>query len=620
MLWEEKYMLKLDISRLDEQLKIGIGELCRDFRISVSSDGSCVIAKRGNGLQIRKTDGKIEIEYNKKSEFYRALILLSEKDIGAYSYREKRCFTELAFLADCSRNAVLSIETVKSLIRLLAVCGYDTLYLYTEDTYEIEGEPYFGYLRGRYTKQELRELDDYSALFGIELAPCIQTLAHLNGILRWQAYTPIKDCKDILMADNADAYALIDKMFATMAENLRSRNIIIGMDEASMLGRGRYLDKFGYCDRKEIMLRHLDKVVEIGARYGFRCSIFSDMMFDHYTRDAADEIYTEKLNKNVRLIFWDYYKKDGAYYEKYIKAHRAFTNELCFAGGAWKWTGFAPNNKHSIATAKAALSVCRDSVVKNVMLAAWADNGAEASLFSVLPAVVYYAEAAVGNENDWKRRFTTVTDCDAEYFLSLDAPNEYCDDAFVTMDGNASKVFFYNDPMSGIFDYYADSKYKRYFVNAVEKLSKAEKNMGKFAYIAKTLRLFSEALILKFDFGIRLSEAYKRGDKERLEALASETDEIIARTELFYSALREQWFGENKPQGFEVQDIRIGGLIRRLRSCAVTVRDYCDGKLTELSELDREVLPFDLRVKRDRAFRFNYWEHIFTVNNSKVLI
>ena len=34
--------------------------------------------------------------------------------------------------------------------------------LYTEDTYEVDNEPYFGYMRGRYSADELRELDDYA--------------------------------------------------------------------------------------------------------------------------------------------------------------------------------------------------------------------------------------------------------------------------------------------------------------------------------------------------------------------------------------------------------------------------------------------------------------------------
>ena len=74
----------------------------------------------------------------------------------------------------------MNVPAVKKLIRKLALLGYSELQLYTEDTYEVEGEPYFGYLRGRYSRAELREIDAYAKLFGIELVPCIQTLAHLR--------------------------------------------------------------------------------------------------------------------------------------------------------------------------------------------------------------------------------------------------------------------------------------------------------------------------------------------------------------------------------------------------------------------------------------------------------
>ena len=46
---------------------------------------------------------------------------------------------------------------------------------YTEDTYEVEGQPYFGAYRGKYTKDEIKELDAYASMFGVELVPCIQT-------------------------------------------------------------------------------------------------------------------------------------------------------------------------------------------------------------------------------------------------------------------------------------------------------------------------------------------------------------------------------------------------------------------------------------------------------------
>ena len=171
-------------------------------------------------------------------------------------------------MADVSRNAVLKVESVKKLARLSALEGFNALMLYTEDTYEMKEYPYFGNLRGRYTPAELREIDDYCDLLGIELIPCIQTLAHLNAIFEWPAFKSYNDCNDILLAEDERVYNMVDCMFRTMSENIRSRKINLGLDEAHMLGVGRYLDKNGYHKRTDIMLRHLAKVTELCKKYG----------------------------------------------------------------------------------------------------------------------------------------------------------------------------------------------------------------------------------------------------------------------------------------------------------------------------------------------------------------
>ena len=46
-------------------------------------------------------------------------------------------------MLDCSRNGVMKVEQAKRFIDYLEKIGYNTLELYTEDTYEIEDEPYF---------------------------------------------------------------------------------------------------------------------------------------------------------------------------------------------------------------------------------------------------------------------------------------------------------------------------------------------------------------------------------------------------------------------------------------------------------------------------------------------
>ena len=78
-------------------------------------------------------------------------------------------FDTFGIMIDCSRNAVYTVHALKRFIDLMSAMGYNALLLYTEDTYEVEGEPYFGYFRGRYTQAEIKEIDAYAKNKGIEL-------------------------------------------------------------------------------------------------------------------------------------------------------------------------------------------------------------------------------------------------------------------------------------------------------------------------------------------------------------------------------------------------------------------------------------------------------------------
>ena len=114
---------------------------------------------------------------------------------------------KLGVMIDCSRDAVYSVEALKRYFALLHGMGYTYVQLYMEDVYAPDGEPYFGYLRGRYTKAELKELDAAARENGLELVPCIQTLAHLGGIARWQTYRDsCIDLDDILLVGEERPY------------------------------------------------------------------------------------------------------------------------------------------------------------------------------------------------------------------------------------------------------------------------------------------------------------------------------------------------------------------------------------------------------------------------------
>ena len=108
-------------------------------------------------------------------------------------------YRHFGVMLDCSRNAVMKPAKVKELIDILKKFGYNCIKLYTEDTYEVEGEPYFGYLRGRYTGEQIRDIDAYARSQGMELIPCIQTLAHFDAPKKNFAMDYLFDLDDILL-------------------------------------------------------------------------------------------------------------------------------------------------------------------------------------------------------------------------------------------------------------------------------------------------------------------------------------------------------------------------------------------------------------------------------------
>ena len=230
------------------------------------------------GIQILKYGNNVKICYHEEVQYYRALgIVLGRK--GDFSCSQTAYTDRLGVMFDCSRNGVLKMETVKRYIEYLALLGMNDLLLYTEDTYEIPEYPHFGALRGRYTKEEIHAMEQYAEKFGIEMVPCIQTLAHLRTYLRWPVTEKMRDNSDILLVGEPEVYEFLDAMIRSVRTLFTGKRIHIGMDEAFQLGLGNYLSRNGYQDRTGIMKRHLDRVCEICRKYEFEPMIWSDMYF-----------------------------------------------------------------------------------------------------------------------------------------------------------------------------------------------------------------------------------------------------------------------------------------------------------------------------------------------------
>ena len=323
----------------------------------------------GEGLQVSWNGEGAEILYDGKTALFRGLGLLrgmlEREETG--TVRERSCFRTNGVMADCSRNHVLSVDGAKALLRYMAAMGLNMLMLYTEDTYQVEGEPYFGYMRGRYSERELREIDDYAFDLGIEVIPCIQSLGHLERLLQWDAFGAVRDNGAVLLADEPATYALLQKMLEAASRPFRSRRIHIGMDETWGLGKGRYLEKHGHCRPQDIYMRHLKQVVKIAGDIGLQPMMWGDMFFalaaekqqvpldnmdTSSVKGGGNPLYynrhiriTEEIRQSipdgVDIVYWDYYTLETEQYSAFIRMHKELSDRLTFAGGLHSWVGMA---------------------------------------------------------------------------------------------------------------------------------------------------------------------------------------------------------------------------------------------------------------------------------------
>lgn len=598
-------MTKFCIRTEDVSLLEAVKALSGKYGFEIADGGiTTFISIKVDTLKIACKEGELYIEASKRVQIFYALKLIAD-DLGddlpqeGYMREEKCYFRDLNYMFDCSRNAVPKSETVEEMIRLLAVMGYDTFMLYTEDTFVVKEQPYFGYLRNPLTKEDIQHFDNYCKLFGIELVPCIQTLAHFNSLIRHPSMGYLFDFNDILMVGEESTYEFIEQLISTCAEYFSSRRIHIGMDEAYMLGRGKYMDKHGPRSRFDIMSEHLERVNSICKKYGFHAMIWSDMFFSlALSAQYGDELPKEVVAgvpKDIDLYYWDYCSIEPEHFEENIKKHRAFENVIGFAGGATKWHGYTPDNRYSMASMAAAAKACVKTGVTDYIVTGWGDNGAECSPFAILPTILHCSRFNYGRyeiDEEFKKSFASLTGVSYDVFITVDLCNRVTENDDVNEKNTANKYLLFNDVLLGTLDTIIDEGQGELYAKHTQDIAAVKKQTGRFQYIFDTQEALCDVLSIKADLGIKLRNAYQADDKKQLKQLVQNMKKLLQKIDVFYKLLRVQWDKENRANGFDVQDIRMGALKQRIEVAISKVTDYLNGKVKQVPELEEKLLCF----------------------------
>ena len=568
-------------------------------------EGINVSACQGEQIGVSLKSNEAVIYYKKKNQFFRGMGVLLEnaRKSSEFDITEDGFFDTLGVMVDTSRCGVPTVKTLKRLIDYLALMGYDNLLLYTEDTVVLEGRPYFGYMRGRYTHDELRDLDDYAYEYGIEVIPCLECYGHMEKYLIWPESYPIRDTDGVLLAREEKTFEFVESLIATVSSCFRSRKVHIGMDEAWDMGRGKFLDKRGYVPPFDIFNEYMDRLISITNKYGLTPMMWSDMYFRISNKDGVgyyeesivipDEVKA-KIPKEVELVFWHYGEKHEC--DDYmLKKHTELGNKVLFAGGLWGWVGHFPENRYAYSTTKFSLNACRNNGVKDAMTTIWTNDNAENDTFANLFGLSFTAEMVYDkdpSEEKLRSRFETVTGASYDLFFNMgNYHNKFEGETFASYSRRfLGKPLFWQDIMEGLYDTHLFGRPMSEHYRATAELYR-DKSDEKWGNLYGYAYAVFNYLALKTEIAEKLVPSYKAGDKEALAKISGELlPALKSAVEEVHRVHKSLWFENNKIIGWANLDVRYGGMAARCDTASYLIDRYLNGETDNIEELDEERL------------------------------
>ena len=582
-----------------EHWEEALSELREDLGIELGEAGIDVTCVPGDELAVESDGKSVTLTWAAPIQFYRAVSLIP-LPLTACSIREKARFQSSGIMFDCSRNAVLRPQALRFFFRKMALMGLNLGMMYTEDTYEVPGQPFFGYKRGRYTYDELKALDDYASLFGIELCPCIQTLGHLKRILHWPAYHHLRDNDEVLLADLDETYELLDQMIRAATAPYRSKKIHLGMDEAYGVGLGAHLARYGYEDPHSVIGRHLSRVLGICDKYGLHAMMWSDMYFhldgrNYHSPGLPSEKAKAAVDPRITLMYWDYYQPKEEAYADALYKHAQFPAPTVFAGGIWTWIGPAPDYPTTLQNTVSGLTACAKANIPLALATAWGDNGGECNLTAALLGLQLYGELTFRpdyDEDELARRFRRCCHADAQAFLDLSLLNYMPGMKDNPSDPvNACKFMLYQDPLIQLFE--ADTAgyaMAEHFGSLVTRYARYALENPDYALLFDFYTALANALALKCVWHEQAGDAVRSRNREQAAALADGIPATVEALDTLRVVWRRLWESTNKPNGFEIIEVRMGGIAARMATAGEKMRAFALGQVDTIPELEEQAL------------------------------
>ena len=305
-------------------------------------------------------------------------------------------FEVRGYLLDVSRDKVPTLATLKRIVDLLERFGYNQFQLYTEHAFAYAKHRSVWKDASPITAEEIRELDAYCSLKGIELVPNQNSFGHLERWLSLPEYnhlaelphggarTPwgtIKKDPTTLCPTDPATLEFLEGLYDELLPNFSSSLFNINCDETFdfMDGRGRSAAAVAEKGAGRVYLEFLEKVAELVRRRGKRPMFWGDVILRH------PELVPE-LPKDLIALDWGYEGNHPFMDEAQKFRDAGLDFYVCPGTSSWNsLAGRVENMRENMAAAEKAGRIFG---AKGFLVTDWGDGGHWQPLAASLPGLV----------------------------------------------------------------------------------------------------------------------------------------------------------------------------------------------------------------------------------------
>lgn len=305
-------------------------------------------------------------------------------------------FDVRGYLLDVSRDKVPTLATLKRIVDILERFGYNQFQLYTEHTFAYAKHRAVWKDASPLTAEEIRELDAYCSMKGVELVPNQNSFGHLERWLSLPEYnhlaelpqggarTPwgtIKKDPTTLCPTDLSSLEFLEELYDELLPNFSSELFNINCDETFDLvdGRGRSAAAVAEKGAGRVYLEFLEKVAALARRRGKRPMFWGDMILHH------PELVPE-LPKDLIALDWGY---EGNH--PFMDEARKFRDaglDFYVCPGTSSWNSLAGRVENMRENMAAAEKAGRIYGAKGFLVTDWGDGGHWQPLAASLPGLV----------------------------------------------------------------------------------------------------------------------------------------------------------------------------------------------------------------------------------------